>query len=84
MGCRTPKDAEPIITGFAYDSVKIEVSSAGINHYTQTQANVAVGTAATFKQTGAKLLESGTYNVLVTAKEGTTTVTLSVVLTITD
>lgn len=84
MGCRTPKDAEPIITGFAYDSVKIEVSSAGINHYTQTQANVAVGTAATFKQTGAKLLESGTYNVLVTAKEGTITVTLSVVLTITD
>ncbi len=76
--------AEPITGTFAYDSVKIEVSSAGINHYTQTQADVAVGTAATFKQTGAKLLESGTYNVLVTAKEGTTTVTLSVVLTITD
>lgn len=76
--------AEPITTGFAYDSVKIEVSSLGMHHYTQTQADVAVGTPATFTQTGAKLLESGTYNVLVTAKEGTTTVTLSVVLTITD
>lgn len=76
--------AEPITTGFAYDSVKIEVSSPGMHHYTQTQADVAVGTPATFTQTGAKLLESGTYNVLVTAKEGTTTVTLSVVLTITD
>lgn len=74
----------PITTGFAYDSVKIEVSSPGMHHYTQTQADVAVGTPATFTQTGAKLLESGTYNVLVTAKEGTTTVTLSVVLTITD
>lgn len=79
-----PKDAEPIITGFAYDSVKIEVSSAGINHYTQTQADVAVGTAKTFTQTGAKLLESGTYNVKITATAGTTTVTLPVVLTITD
>lgn len=78
------KNAKPITTGFAYDSVKIEVSSVGISHYTQTQADVAVGTPATFTQTGAKLLESGTYNVLVTAKEGTTTVTLSVVLTITD
>lgn len=76
--------AEPITTGFAYDSVKIEVSAAGINHYTQTQANVAVGTPATFTQTGAKLLESGTYNVMITATEGTTTVTLPVVLTITD
>ncbi|WP_443740381.1 hypothetical protein, partial [Treponema sp.] len=55
--------AEPITGTFAYDSVKIEVSSAGIHHYTQTQANVAVGTPATFTQTGAKLLESGTYNV---------------------
>lgn len=76
--------AEPITTGFAYDSVTFAVSASGINYYSQTQADVAVGTAATFKQTGAKLLESGTYNVLVTAKEGTTTVTLSVVLTITD
>lgn len=76
--------AEPITGTFAYDSVKIEVSSAGINHYTQTQANVAVGTPATFTQTGAKLLESGPYNVKITAKAGTTTVTLSVVLTITD
>lgn len=77
------KDSQ--ITGtFAYDSVKIEVSAAGINHYTQTQANVAVGTPATFTQTGAKLLESGTYNVMITATEGTTTVTLPVVLTITD
>lgn len=80
----TTKDAGPIITGFAYDSVKIEVSSAGINHYTQTQANVAVETAAKFTQTGAKLLESGTYNVMITATAGTTTVTLPVVLTITD
>lgn len=76
--------AEPITTGFAYDSVKIEVSAAGIHHYTQTQANVTVGTPATFTQTGAKLLESGTYNVMITATEGTTTVTLPVVLTITD
>lgn len=76
--------AEPITTGFAYDSVKIEVSAAGIHHYTQTQADVAVGTPATFTQTGAKLLESGTYNVMITATEGTTTVTLPVVLTITD
>lgn len=77
------KDSQ--ITGtFAYDSVKIEVSAAGINHYTQTQANVAVGTPATFTQTGAKLLESGIYNVKITATAGTTTVTLPVVLTITD
>lgn len=76
--------AEPITTGFAYDSVKIEVSSLGMHHYTQTQADVAVGTPATFTQTGAKLLESGTYNVMITATEGTTTVTLPVVLTITD
>lgn len=76
--------AEPITTGFAYDSVKIEVSSPGMHHYTQTQADVAVGTPATFTQTGAKLLESGTYNVMITATEGTTTVTLPVVLTITD
>lgn len=74
----------PITTGFAYDSVKIEVSSPGMHHYTQTQADVAVGTPATFTQTGAKLLESGTYNVMITATEGTTTVTLPVVLTITD
>lgn len=80
----TTKDAGPIITGFAYDSVKIEVSSAGIHHYTQTQADVAVGTAKTFTQTGAKLLESRTYNVKITATAGTTTVTLPVVLTITD
>ena len=78
------KNAKPITTGFAYDSVKIEVSSVGISHYTQTQANVAVGTPATFTQTGAKLLESGTYNVKITATAGTTTVTLPVVLTITD
>ena len=78
------KNAKPITTGFAYDSVKIEVSSVGISHYTQTQADVAVGTPATFTQTGAKLLESGTYNVMITATEGTTTVTLPVVLTITD
>ncbi|WP_443737014.1 hypothetical protein [Treponema sp.] len=76
--------AEPITKDFAYDSVKIEVSSAGIHHYTQTQANVAVGTAKKFTQTGAKLLESGTYNVKITATAGTTTVTLPVVLTITD
>ena len=55
-----------------------------MHHYTQTQADVAVGTPATFTQTGAKLLESGTYNVMITATEGTTTVTLPVVLTITD
>lgn len=78
--------AEPITTGFAYDSVKIEVSAFGNTYYTQTQANVAVGTdnAKTFTQTGAKLLESGTYNVKITATAGTTTVTLPVVLTITD
>lgn len=76
--------AEPITTGFAYDSVKIEVSSLGMHHYTQTQADVAVGTPATFTQTGAKLLESGIYNVKITATAGTTTVTLPVVLTITD
>lgn len=78
------KNAKPITTGFAYDSVKIEVSAFGNTYYTQTQANVAVGTPATFTQTGAKLLESGTYNVMITATEGTTTVTLPVVLTITD
>lgn len=44
----------------------------------------AVSAPATFTQTGAKLLESGTYNVMITATEGTTTVTLPVVLTITD
>lgn len=77
-------EASPITGTFAYDSVKIEVSSAGIHHYTQTQANVAVGTAKTFTQTGAKLLESGTYNVMITATAGTTPVTLPVVLTITD
>lgn len=76
--------AEPITGTFAYDSVKIEVSAAGINRYTQIKADVAVGTPATFTQTGAKLLESGTYNVMITATEGTTTVTLPVVLTITD
>lgn len=76
--------AEPITTGFAYDSVKIEVSSLGMHHYTQTQANVAVGTPATFTQTGAKLLESGIYNVKITATAGTKTVTLPVILTITD
>lgn len=76
--------AEPITTGFAYDSVTIKVSAFGNTYYTQTQANVAVGTPATFTQTGAKLLESGTYNVMITATEGTTTVTLPVVLTITD
>ena len=77
-------ETSPITGKFAYDSVTIKVSAAGIHHYTQTQEAVAVGTAATFTQTNARLLESGTYNVLVTAKEGTTTVTLSVVLTITD
>lgn len=77
-------ETSPITTGFAYDSVKIEVSSPGMHHYTQTQANVAVGTPATFTQTGAKLLESGIYNVKITATAGTTTVTLPVVLTITD
>lgn len=76
--------AEPITTGFAYDSVTIKVSAFGNTYYTQTQADVAVGTPATFTQTGAKLLESGTYNVMITATEGTTTVTLPVVLTITD
>lgn len=77
------KDSQ--ITGtFAYDSVKIEVSAFGNTYYTQTQADVAVGTPATFTQTGAKLLESGTCNVMITATEGTTTVTLPVVLTITD
>lgn len=76
--------AEPITGTFAYDSVKIEVSAAGINRYTQIKADVAVGTPATFTQTGAKLLESGTYNVKITATAGTTTVTLPVVLTITD
>lgn len=75
----------PITTGFAYDSVTIAVSASGRTYYSQTLADVAVGgTAATFTQTGAKLLESGTYNVLITAKAGTTTVTLPVVLTITD
>lgn len=76
--------AEPITGTFAYDSVKIEVSAAGINRYTQIKADVAVGTRATFTQTGAKLLESGIYNVKITATAGTTTVTLPVVLTITD
>lgn len=76
--------AEPITGTFAYDSVKIEVSAFGNTYYTQTQANVAVGTPATFTQTGAKLLESGIYNVKITATAGTTTVTLPVVLTITD
>lgn len=78
------KNAKPITTGFAYDSVTIKVSAFGNTYYTQTQANVAVGTPATFTQTGAKLLESGTYNVMITATAGTTTVTLPVVLTITD
>ena len=77
-------ETSPITGKFAYDSVTIEVSSLGMHHYTQTQADVAVGTPATFTQTGAKLLESGTYNVMITATEGTTTVTLPVVLTITD
>lgn len=79
------KGKDSLITGdFAYDSVTIKVSAFGNTYYTQTQANVAVGTPATFTQTGAKLLESGTYNVMITATEGTTTVTLPVVLTITD
>lgn len=78
------KGAAPITGEFAYDSVTIAVSASGINYYSQTQADVAVGTAKTFTQTGAKLLESGTYNVLITAKSGTTTVTLPVALTITD
>lgn len=77
-------ESSPITGTFAYDSVKIEVSSAGINRYTQIKADVAVGTPVTFTQTGAKLLESGTYNVMITATAGTTTVTLPVVLTITD
>lgn len=77
-------ETSPITGKFAYDSVTIKVSAFGNTYYTQTQANVAVGTPATFTQTGAKLLESGTYNVMITATEGTTTVTLPVVLTITD
>lgn len=78
------KGAAPITGEFAYDSVTIAVSASGRTYYSQTLADVAVGKAKTFTQTGAKLLESGTYNVLVTAKAGTTTVTLPVVLTITD
>lgn len=78
------KGAAPITGEFAYDSVTIAVSASGRTYYSQTQANVAVGTPKTFTQTGAKLLESGPYNVLITAKAGTTTVTLPVVLTITD
>lgn len=77
-------ETSPITGKFAYDSVTIEVSAFGNTYYTQTQANVAVGTPATFTQTGAKLLESGIYNVKITATAGTTTVTLPVVLTITD
>lgn len=77
-------ETSPITGKFAYDSVTIKVSAFGNTYYTQTQANVAVGTPATFTQTGAKLLESGIYNVKITATEGTTTVTLPVVLTITD
>lgn len=77
------KDSQ-ITDTFAYDSVTIKVSAFGNTYYTQTQANVAVGTPATFTQTGAKLLESGIYNVKITATAGTTTVTLPVVLTITD
>lgn len=77
-------ETSPITGKFAYDSVTIKVSAFGNTYYTQTQADVAVGTLATFTQTGAKLLESGTYNVMITATEGTTTVTLPVVLTITD
>lgn len=77
-------ETSPITGKFAYDSVTIKVSAFGNTYYTQTQANVAVEKAATFTQTGAKLLESGTYNVMITATEGTTTVTLPVVLTITD
>lgn len=74
----------PITTGFAYDSVTFAVSAPGTKYYSQTQEAVAVGTAATFTQTNARLLESGTYNVKITATAGTTTVTLPVVLTITD
>lgn len=77
-------ETSPITGKFAYDSVTIKVSAFGNTYYTQTQADVPVGTPATFTQTGAKLLESGTYNVMITATEGTTTVTLPVVLTITD
>lgn len=77
-------ETSPITGKFAYDSVTIKVSAFGNTYYTQTQANVAVGTSATFTQTGAKLLESGIYNVKITATAGTTTVTLPVVLTITD
>lgn len=77
-------ETSPITGKFAYDSVTIKVSAFGNTYYTQTQADVAVGTPATFTQTGAKLLESGIYNVKITATEGTTTVTLPVVLTITD
>lgn len=77
-------ETSPITGKFAYDSVIIKVSAFGNTYYTQTQANVAVGTPATFTQTGAKLLESGIYNVKITATAGTTTVTLPVVLTITD
>lgn len=77
-------ETSPITGKFAYDSVTIKVSAFGNTYYTQIKADVAVGTPATFTQTGAKLLESGTYNVMITATEGTTTVTLPVVLTITD
>lgn len=77
-------ETSPITGKFAYDSVTIKVSAFGNTYYTQTQANVAVGTPATFTKTGAKLLESGIYNVKITATAGTTTVTLPVVLTITD
>lgn len=77
-------ETSPITGKFAYDSVTIKVSAFGNTYYTQTQANVAVGTPATFTQTGAKLLESGIYNVKITATAGRTTVTLPVVLTITD
>lgn len=77
-------ETSPITGKFAYDSVTIKVSAFGNTYYTQTQANVAVGTPATFTQTGAKLLESGIYNVKITATAGTTTVTLPVILTITD
>lgn len=77
-------ETSPITGKFAYDSVTIKVSAFGNTYYTQTQANVAVGTSATFTQTGAKLLESGIYNVKITATAGTTTVTLPVVLKITD
>lgn len=77
-------ETSPITGKFAYDSVTIKVSAFGNTYYTQIKADVAVGTPATFTQTGAKLLESGIYNVMITATEGTTTVTLPVVLTITD